>query len=149
MLVFQGIDLINNPSLLDNAKSREKIKVLCDYSKCKGGKCITKHHVQTKLRRRRNGNMSGLYCSQDCAALARRTITIVPCAECKTPVRRQRHIRSRSDRRFCNSSCAASYNNKHKTHGYRRSKLEEHLEECLRAEYPNLELLCNNKEVIR
>ena len=49
---------------------------------------------------------------------------------------------------FCNSSCAASYNNKHKTKGNRRSKLEMFIEQKLKLLYPNLEILFNDKLTI-
>jgi hypothetical protein len=50
--------------------------------------------------------------------------------------------------KFCSSSCAATYNNINKKHGSRRSKLEIFLEEQIRSYYPNLQLLCNDKETI-
>lgn len=54
----------------------------------------------------------------------------------------------RSSRNFCSSSCAATYNNKNKTHGTRRSKLESYLEERLRSEFPDIILICNGKDAI-
>jgi len=50
--------------------------------------------------------------------------------------------------RFCSSSCATTYNNTHKTIGYRRSKLEIYLEKELIAHYPNLEFHFNRKDTI-
>ena len=52
------------------------------------------------------------------------------------------------DNNFCSSSCAAIYNNTHKTKGNRRSKLEKYLEEQLNLLYPDLEILFNSKEII-
>jgi hypothetical protein len=49
---------------------------------------------------------------------------------------------------FCGKSCAASYNNTHKTHGNRRSKLEIYLEEKFPALYPSLEFHFNRKDAI-
>lgn len=49
---------------------------------------------------------------------------------------------------FCNNSCATTYNNKHKTHGTRRSKLEVYIEEKLIAEYLNLKFMFNTKDTI-
>lgn len=56
--------------------------------------------------------------------------------------------KSKSGNHFCSQSCAATYNNTHKTKGYRRSKLEEWLEEQLKLLYPKLEILFNNKKII-
>jgi len=49
---------------------------------------------------------------------------------------------------FCSSSCAASFNNKNKTKGSRRSKLEKWLEEELSILYANLEIHYNRKDAI-
>ena len=61
----------------------------------------------------------------------------------------ERNIKkSKSGLSFCSSSCAATYNNTHKTIGYRRSKLEIWLEERLLQKYFNLEFKFNDKEAI-
>lgn len=49
---------------------------------------------------------------------------------------------------FCSQSCAAIYNNKHKEHGTKRSKLEIYIEKRLKEEFPNLRILYNNKSII-
>ena len=49
---------------------------------------------------------------------------------------------------FCTKSCAAKYNNAHKEHGTRRSKLELWLEKELIAQFPSLEFVFNGKEAI-
>lgn len=41
---------------------------------------------------------------------------------------------------FCNSSCSASYNNKNKKTGYRRSKLEKFVYKMLRKDFPKIKL---------
>jgi hypothetical protein len=56
--------------------------------------------------------------------------------------------KSKSGNHFCSNSCAATYNNKHKTKGNRRSKLEQYLETELTEQYRNLEILFNNKTTI-
>jgi hypothetical protein len=49
---------------------------------------------------------------------------------------------------FCSSSCAATYNNTHKTKGNRKSKLEFYLEKQLPLLYSNLEFHFNRKDTI-
>lgn len=49
---------------------------------------------------------------------------------------------------FCSKVCAATYNNKYKTHGTRRSKLEYWIESQLASIYPNLEIHFNRKDTI-
>lgn len=52
-------------------------------------------------------------------------------------------------KKFCNSSCSATFNNTHKTHGYRRSKMEIYFENKLIEKYPNLEFHFNKKTAIK
>ena len=54
----------------------------------------------------------------------------------------------KSPNSFCSRSCAATYNNKNKTHGTRRSKLEIYLEEELKIKYNKLEIHFNRKDTI-
>lgn len=78
------------------------------------------------------------------------TSVTVPCGHCNTPVTRHgsQHRQSKSGHLFCNHHCAALYANSHKTVGTRRSKMEVWLETQLRALYPNLTLLPNDKTAI-
>jgi hypothetical protein len=54
----------------------------------------------------------------------------------------------KSKNNFCSKSCATTYNNKHKTTGNRRSKLEIYLEEQLKSLYTNLHIDYNKKDTI-
>jgi hypothetical protein len=47
-------------------------------------------------------------------------------------------IKLSDPKKFCSKSCSAKYNNKHKTKGSRRSKLEVWVESKLTELYPNL-----------
>jgi hypothetical protein len=49
---------------------------------------------------------------------------------------------------FCSKTCSATYNNTHKTHGTRRSKLECWIENRLTNIYPKLEIHFNRKDAI-
>lgn len=72
------------------------------------------------------------------------------CYNCNTAVaRRQSEIRkNKTGKFFCDSSCAATYNNKNKTYGTRRSKLEVWLEKQLTVKYPRLGIIFNGKDTI-
>ena len=75
--------------------------------------------------------------------------TIVLCSQChKEIIRQVSDIRSKSGRCFCSCSCAATYNNTHKTVGCRRSKLESWLEQKLKIDFPTLVFIFNDKEAI-
>lgn len=71
------------------------------------------------------------------------------CSECgENIMKKPSEIKkSKNGNLFCNRSCAATYNNKHKTSGTRRSKMEIWIEEQLKTKY-NFEILFNNKEII-
>jgi len=93
-----------------------------------------------------NGERTGKYCSKICKSIGRRTKKEMTCTNCgKTFNKIPSQIH---DNNFCSSSCAAIYNNTHKTKGNRRSKLEKYLEEQLNLLYPDLEILFNSKEII-
>ena len=94
------------------------------------------------------------FCSLKCYRKFRYVLIKFICTQCgKNFVRRQSRAstdacKNKSGNYFCSKSCAATYNNLHKTTGTRRSKLEVWLEEQLRKLYPNLEILFNAKKAI-
>lgn len=97
-------------------------------------------------------NGGGRFCSKRCQhdlRIKEKNI-IKPCAECGKIVKRNiKHLKKiKSNNFFCNSSCAASYNNKHKSFGIRVSKLEKFIQENLAKDFPELEIIYNQKEAI-
>lgn len=82
--------------------------------------------------------------------------TSCTCSNCGCEFFRQRGLLNtnakkssrKSNRVFCNQSCSGSYNNKHKTHGCRRSKLEAFLEVILKENYPEIRIECNTTSAI-
>ena len=69
------------------------------------------------------------------------------CKQCGKEFTKQNNQIKRTKNHFCSKSCAATYNNKNKTKGTRRSKLEIYLEEKLTEIYPNLEIHFNRKRL--
>jgi predicted nucleic acid-binding Zn-ribbon protein len=88
------------------------------------------------------------FCSKTCGDVFRTTAETIPCKQCGTPKKKKQAELKKTPNTFCSRSCAAIYNNAHKTHGTRRSKIELMLEERLRAEFPTLEMVCNQKSAI-
>lgn len=70
------------------------------------------------------------------------------CTQCSKEVSRRPKEVSQSGNVFCCQSCAATYNNLHKTTGTRRSKLEQWLEDELTKIYPDLDFKFNSKHEI-
>lgn len=90
------------------------------------------------------------YCSQQCEALSNKESLTIKCTNCNKnfTIKNSQNKRSKSGNHFCSQSCAAIYNNTHKTKGIRRSKLEQYLEYKLNELYPQLEILFNDKTTI-
>lgn len=122
--------------------------------KCAGCKLeyqITKHS-DSACRRKNKKNSKNRFCSLDCfhnwqrATLGKKQD--LNCKYCSKQFTKSLSEIKKCTNHFCSSSCSATYNNKNKTTGTRRSKLEIWIEEQLTALYPNLDILFNNKEAI-
>lgn len=90
------------------------------------------------------------YCSEKCRLAARGAVSSITttCKNCGKEITKVINKRNKSGNYFCNSSCAATYNNTHKTKGVRRSKLELWIESKLSEIYPKLEILYCDKTTI-
>jgi hypothetical protein len=88
------------------------------------------------------------YCSKKCQYLSQITKLKCICKYCETPFFKVLAQAKRHPNHFCSHSCAATYNNTHKTKGYRRSKLEIWLESQLPLLYPKLIFHFNKKDAI-
>lgn len=88
------------------------------------------------------------FCSLTCrSAFKSRPREEYQCETCSIKFMRPIYGRD-SKQKFCNQSCAATYNNIHKCYGFRRSKLEKFIENELSALYPNLEILYNDRKLL-
>jgi hypothetical protein len=88
------------------------------------------------------------FCSQECNYAYNYTKQEVACANCDTTFYKIPSQIAKTNNNFCSKSCAATYNNKHKRFGTRRSKLENLIEGMLLAEYPKITFACNQKDII-
>jgi hypothetical protein len=88
------------------------------------------------------------YCSKACGSKSKDASEEVNCKRCNKVFSKKRNQLKKHPNSFCSSSCSATYNNTHKTHGCRRSKLEVYFERVLPIKYPNLEFHFNRKDTI-
>ena len=88
------------------------------------------------------------FCGKKCFGKFQDQKEEVACKQCDNKFFKQRKEIKKSKNNFCSRSCSVRYNNTHKTHGTRRSKLEKYLEEELIKLYPNLEIHFNRKDAI-
>ena len=131
---------------LMSSKSYESLPCECDY--CKKIFFLTRHEVLDSLNPKRH--TKGKFCSIECVGLSKQQRTIMKCSNCQkefsqTPSQIKN---SKSGNHFCSKSCAATYNNTHKTKGNRRSKLEVYLEEKLKNIYSKLKIDFNKTNAI-
>lgn len=125
--------------------AKEKDKLPCQCETCKKTFYKTKNDIRKCLDVTKRD--TGDYCSNKCFRVNSQKIEVV-CLNCnKQFYKRQCEIR-KTPNNFCSKSCAGTYNNKHKTSGNRRSKLETYLENELKIQFPNLKIDYNKKDAI-
>jgi len=127
------------------AKSYDKLP--CQCKQCEKTFYLTKKRIQDVF----NPNKLdiGDFCSMKCWGVYERTRKQTTCANCgKNFSKLLSQQKSTKGNDFCTKSCAATYNNTHKTTGNRRSKLEIYLEQELPIQFPLLEIHYNKKDAI-
>lgn len=127
----------------DTAKSTDKLPCIC--YQCNNIFYALKKHISHELKSNK-GEVK--YCSQICYNKNRTTKLNVICLQCGKEFKKELKQCELFPNHFCSQSCAAKYNNTHKTKGNRRSKLEQYLETELTKLYPKLEIYFNSKDII-
>lgn len=128
----------------DNAHYLDLLGLLC--KQCNN----TFYRTKKKIRDALNPNLPMTYdfCSKKCKSKSEIKSQNVICSNCQiTFIKKLAEIK-KAPNHFCSKSCSATYNNKNKTHGTRRSKLELYLEKELTNLYPNIEFHFNRKDTI-
>ncbi len=100
-------------------------------------------HFNQKMRKSRR-----LFCSTEChnAKKSLEYQIIQMCLCCGEPF--ENSINKVDRHKFCSQSCSASFNNKNKTKGVRRSKIELFIEKQLISIFPDIEIVFNDKNAI-
>jgi len=128
----------------NNAKTNDMLPCIC-Y--CCGNTFFkTKHVIQMGLNP--NSNKKNKYCSKTCQSTSQITKKNIVCLNCGKGFQKKLSDVIKSKNHFCSRSCAVTYNNTHKKHGTRKSKLEVWLESKLIQQYPDLEIHFNRKDAI-
>jgi hypothetical protein len=96
---------------------------------------------------KRYGSLS-VTCSRECYNLFIGYSQKVECKTCDKEFIKRACQMKKTKGNFCSKSCAATFNNTHKTHGTRRSKLEVWLEEKLNPKYGESFFEFNQKSAI-
>ena len=129
-------------------KEKKKLPLICPY--CKKTFYLSKRRIDMTLNRNRTRRTNSLFCSHRCARYYYHNPIFVNCAYCNKTVQKKKSSFAKPNQNlFCSCSCAATYNNTHKTKGTRRSKLEKWLEEKLTTMYPHMPIEFNAKGAIQ
>jgi very-short-patch-repair endonuclease len=117
-------------------------QIICEHCGQRAVKSVGRYNESIK-------NGWKFFCSIKCRYAIHEKGQKFSCAWCanvivKTPAEK----RKTKFNVFCNKSCAASFNNRNKTTGVRRSKLEKYLEIQINHDYPDLIVLYNSKKII-
>lgn len=134
-------------------KGKEIIPIICDHC----GENFTRSKFQVKDCKRPSlgndilnwdWNNTPDFCSRQCIYGSQKSGKLTNCKLCDVGIYIRNAMIKLDKNRFCSQTCSAIYNNKHKTHGTRRSKLEVWLEEQLVLKYPDLEIHFNRRDTI-
>jgi hypothetical protein len=134
-----------NMKMLISIEELENVSVVpCECLNCKRTFEVGKGEIRRALK----GTRKAEYCSHKCKNEYYTRKQNINCKNCNKSFLKLPNQIKKTINHFCNLSCSATYNNKNKTHGTRRSKLEKWLEEQLTILYPALEIHYNRKDAI-
>lgn len=127
-----------------SSKGNQKLPLEC--YQCKKTFLLTKKRIKDCLNPKEN--RQGKFCSSQCQFKSQIKQINVVCLNCNLNFTKKQSELKKTNNNFCSQSCAATFNNKNKTTGTRRSKLESYLEGKLFSLYPNLSIDFNKKDAI-
>jgi len=125
----------------NKAYSRKSLPVRC--LNCGKTFYLDKNIIQRVIK----GTRQSKFCSKKCQGeyISQTHNQIVQCKQCGKECKKQNSAVKNSSNHFCSKSCSVKYHNTHKTFGYRRSKLELHLQNVLESKYLNLNIEYNDR----
>jgi len=112
--------------------------------------CLCIFDKQMTAYRRSNKRGYNHFCSRECGFKNHTSegTSKVICRNCDNVFTKHNSEILKSTNNFCSKSCAATYNNKNKSYGIRRSKLEIHIENKIKSEFPHISFVSNCKKII-
>lgn len=141
------MELFNNEKY-DISKFDDLLEMKCDICECVYS--TTKRNVYRSRKYGYMNHVCGRKCNHEASMRTKgyKRPENVECRNCCKKFSKRCKDIKKSENHFCSISCAATYNNTHKTKGNRRSKLEKWLEEQIAILYPDLEILYSDKTTI-
>lgn len=132
---------------LEGAKSKDLFPLECEF--CRSVFNTTKKRIKRGITIPQYKNTCR-FCNKFCRARfkSKNSHEQRVCMNCKKEIKVIGSRLSKRQNHFCSRSCAGTYNNTHKQHGTRRSKIEIWLEAQLVNKYHDLEVHCCRKDAI-
>ena len=131
-------------------KARDLIPIKCDI--CDKITSQTKHSVikigYSHPDAKKIFLEKGRFCSSKCLGDSTYLRQTVNCKQCNKEFQKINAECIKNPNHFCSRNCAGTYNNKHKTTGFNRSKLEKYIESQLPKLFPNLKVIYNDRKTI-
>lgn len=140
-MIYKFEEILNNKELLKPYKSKDLISLYCDCCGTIFGR--SKREIQKKLIRK----SKRIVCSRFCFDRLKCNGKIVKCANCEREVYKQSNHIKNAKNNFCSLSCTTQFRNKNEPFGIVRSKLEQFLYDQIKEKYPQLNVLCNSKQL--
>lgn len=134
---------ITDQETFDALRNIDEIQLRC--SVCHKNYKRLKRNI---LRRYNTFNTYPMFCSDKCRASTQSKEIEVTCLTCDTSFYKKNSQVKKTDKHFCSNSCRATYFNINKSTGFNRSKIEFYLEEKLKEDFKNLNILFSNRTVI-
>jgi len=125
----------------ENSKSNDELP--CECYNCGKTFYSSKKEIKRQINK---GTNYVKYCSNECQIKNKMKGSYFECKVCFKKIYRKKCEIGKNV--FCGNSCSATYNNKHKKYGNKRSKLEIWIEAELSKKYPDLEIKYNDKNSI-
>lgn len=129
----------------EQAKSRDNISLTCPI--CRKTYYKNKKNILNKFKTRGTPPM---FCSNICQGLSRTNASTktTTCKNCNKTFKKKLSEIRKTNNDFCSQSCAATFNNKNKSHGNRRSNFEMQLETKLIENFQDITFLFSDKKTI-
>ncbi len=122
------------------------IELTCDYCRNQFKRLTTNHNQNIKRNNKKN-----IFCSINCynEYQSQNNCVFATCHTCNKPLKilNNKFNKSKTKRFYCNHSCSATYTNKLKRKS-RRSKIEAKFYDMLVKEFPDLNILANDKTML-
>ncbi|MFA7289199.1 MAG: hypothetical protein WC055_10005 [Melioribacteraceae bacterium] len=128
----------------NSARSTEQLPCECYY--CNNPFNVVKKYITYELK---NPSNRRRFCSVQCKLASHQGVSLLlNCTECNNPFYKQPNQIKKTINHFCSLSCSATFQNKNKKTGTRRSKFEFFIEEELKKLYPELLIEFNKTTAI-